>query len=104
MGDLVRGVGSSFITLILKVSDPSLLGDFRPINLIWCVSKVISKVLANRMKMAMSNVVSEHQSAFLTGRYILDGPLMTNGVLAWAKKRGKKCFCSKLTLIKHTLM
>lgn len=34
-----KGVSSSFITLIPKVSDPSGLNDFRPISLIGCVSK-----------------------------------------------------------------
>ncbi|XP_021995665.1 uncharacterized protein LOC110892830 [Helianthus annuus] len=49
-GFISRGVGSSFITLIPKNSAPSRLGDYRPITLIGVTSKVISKVLANRLK------------------------------------------------------
>ncbi|XP_021996297.1 uncharacterized protein LOC110893498 [Helianthus annuus] len=92
VGRFSAGVGSSFITMIPKVGDPVELSDFRPINLIGIISKVVSKVLANRLKTVMGKVVSETQSAFLTGRNILDGPLMVNEVIAWAKKRGKNVF------------
>ncbi|XP_022030239.1 uncharacterized protein LOC110931140 [Helianthus annuus] len=67
-GRFSSGVGSSFITLIPKVGDPSVLGDFRLINLIGCISKVVSKVLANLLKLVMGKIASEHPSAFLTGR------------------------------------
>ncbi|KAL9999607.1 putative RNA-directed DNA polymerase [Helianthus debilis subsp. tardiflorus] len=90
------GVGSSFLTLIPKVTNPSTLGEFRPISLIGSVLKVVSKVLVNRLKTVMNNLVSEHQSAFLSRRYILDGPLVTNEVIAWAKKREKKIFLFKI--------
>lgn len=34
------------------------VNDFRPILLIGCMYKVLLKVLANRMKMAISQVIS----------------------------------------------
>ncbi|KAJ0892121.1 putative RNA-directed DNA polymerase [Helianthus annuus] len=90
------GVGSSFITLIPKIGDPSNLGDFRPISLIGSIIKVVSKVLANRLKVVLGRIVSETQSAFLSGRYILDGLLMTSEVISWAKKRDRKIFLFKI--------
>ncbi|XP_022024511.1 uncharacterized protein LOC110924832 [Helianthus annuus] len=55
-GIINRGVGSSFITLVPKVSDPVALGEYRPFNLIGVVSKTISKVLANRLKGVMGSI------------------------------------------------
>ncbi|GJV25153.1 putative RNA-directed DNA polymerase [Tanacetum coccineum] len=43
-----RVCNSSFITLVPKVDDPLVIGDFRPISLIGCQYKIIAKVLANR--------------------------------------------------------
>jgi hypothetical protein len=54
---------SSFITLIPKCPEVMAFNDFRPINLIGCISKVISKVLANRLKVVIGSVISEEQSA-----------------------------------------
>ncbi|KAJ0552768.1 putative RNA-directed DNA polymerase [Helianthus annuus] len=76
---------SSFIALIPKINDPLRPSDFRPISLIGCINKVISKVLVNRLKKVISKFVSEEQSAFLTGRNIIDGPLMLNEIIAWLK-------------------
>jgi len=49
-GEIPRGYNASFITLIPKKNNPIDLNEFRPISLVRCIYKVISKVLANRMK------------------------------------------------------
>ncbi|KAJ0923638.1 putative RNA-directed DNA polymerase [Helianthus annuus] len=95
-GIISKGCSSSFITLIPKINDPENLNDFRPINLIGCISKVISKVLANRLKMVIASVISEEQSAYLSDRNILDGPLITNEIISWIKKSKKRAFLFKI--------
>jgi hypothetical protein len=81
-GEISKGCSSSFITLIPKCSDPMSLKDYRPISLIGCISKVISKVLANRLKCVISSSVSEQQLAYISGRSILDGPLVLNELIS----------------------
>nr|GFB24787.1 RNA-directed DNA polymerase, eukaryota [Tanacetum cinerariifolium] len=49
--------------------------DFRPISLIGSLYKVIAKVLANRLVTVLDDIVDEIQSAFVTDRQILDGPV-----------------------------
>ncbi|KAM0036333.1 putative RNA-directed DNA polymerase [Helianthus debilis subsp. tardiflorus] len=52
-GDISLGSGASFIALVPKVNDPVSLNNYRPINLVGVISKVISKVLANRMRVVL---------------------------------------------------
>ncbi|GLT40907.1 hypothetical protein SLA2020_150050 [Shorea laevis] len=57
-GKLVRGLNSSFIVLVPKKDNPVDLKDYRSINLINSLYKIISKVLANRIKKVLSKVIS----------------------------------------------
>nr|GEW78569.1 RNA-directed DNA polymerase, eukaryota, reverse transcriptase zinc-binding domain protein [Tanacetum cinerariifolium] len=69
---------SSFITLISKVANPIHIKDFRPISLIGVQYKIIAKILANRLAKVVDKVVSLEQSAFILGRQIRDGPLISS--------------------------
>ncbi|MCI40696.1 cysteine-rich receptor-like protein kinase, partial [Trifolium medium] len=42
-GKLVKGINNSFIALIPKKDNPAKLNDFRPISLVGCTYKVLSK-------------------------------------------------------------
>ncbi|XP_028121381.1 uncharacterized protein LOC114318646 [Camellia sinensis] len=76
-GRLVRGLNSSFITLVPKKENPVGLSDFRPINIVGSVYKVLTKVLSKKLKIVFPSMISETQSAFLRGRNILD--VLVNG-------------------------
>ena len=59
------------ITLIPKGGDKSLLKTWRPISLICCDIKIISKILANKLKPLIPNLLSNNQ-------YCVDGkPIMS---------------------------
>ncbi|GKV51081.1 hypothetical protein SLEP1_g57759 [Rubroshorea leprosula] len=94
-GKLVRGLNSSFIALIPKKLNAVELKDFRPISLIGCVYKLLAKVLANRLKSVISELVSDTQSAFVGGRQLVDSVLVLNEVVDEVKKRKKPAFVFK---------
>jgi hypothetical protein len=65
-----RGFGKlnqALITLIPKKPDAILVGDYRPISLVHSFSKLFSKLLANRLKFRLGELVRSNQSVFVRG-------------------------------------
>ncbi|GKB50883.1 RNA-directed DNA polymerase, eukaryota [Tanacetum coccineum] len=83
-GKLANGCNPSFIVLIPKKADPLGFSDYRPISLIGCVYKVISKILASRLAKVIPSIIGPNQTAFIEGRQILDGCLVANEILRMA--------------------
>lgn len=78
---LVKGLNSSFITLIPKKESPNGLTDYRPISLVGVVYKILAQVLSRKLKQVLPNVISEVQTTFLGGRNIFDGLMIANEVV-----------------------
>lgn len=89
-GKLTRGINSTFIALIPKIDSPQRINDFRPISLVGSLYKILSKVLANRLKLVMGKIISDSQTAFVKNRQILDGILIANEVVDEARKNKKE--------------
>jgi len=95
-GKLIKGLNSTFIALISKVTSPQRLNNFRPISLVGCLYKVLAKVLANRLHLVVGSVVSDSQSAFVKGKQILDGILITNEAVDEARRMNKELLLFKV--------
>lgn len=79
------------VVLLPKKKDPMKITDMRPISLCNVVSKIFTKVMANRLKVLLGNVVSDTQSAFIPGRLISDNIMVSYEVMHYLKRkrRGK---------------
>ena len=66
-GTLPPSINHTFVALIPKVKNLEQVTEYRPISLCNVIYKLISKVLANRLKEVLPTVIAETQSAFVPG-------------------------------------
>ena len=76
-----KSLNTTFLVLIPKKGGAEDLEDFRPISLLGRLFKLLAKVLANRLKKVLGNVVYVDQNDFVRGRQILDASLIANEVI-----------------------
>ena len=70
-GELSPSQRQAIITLIEKNGkDKRLIKNWRPISLLNIETKILSKVLATRIKSVIKSVIQPYQTAYVPGRYI----------------------------------
>ncbi|XVE89968.1 hypothetical protein DITRI_Ditri20bG0039100 [Diplodiscus trichospermus] len=79
-------LNASFIALIPKCDSPSSLNQYRPISLVSSLYKILAKVLANRLRLVIGEVVDDNQFSFMKGSQILDCSLIANEVIEVMKR------------------
>lgn len=68
----------ALITLLPKCANASSVKEFRPIAYCTVLYKIISKMLANRMKVVLDSIISDSQSTFVQGRLIFDNVVLSH--------------------------
>jgi len=56
-GKLAKGIKTTIIALIPKVENPQKLNDYRAISLVGSLYKILTKVLANQLRLVVSKVI-----------------------------------------------
>lgn len=65
-----------------------------------CQYKIVSKLLARRLKSVLLDLIADNQSAFVANRQILDGVLMASKVVKWVEGTRKKLLLFKVDFAK----
>ena len=80
-GRLLKQWNTENLVLIPKKTNASLPSDFRSISCLNTVYKVISKLLASRLKEILPLMISKSQSAFLPGRLLAENVLLATDLV-----------------------
>lgn len=86
-GHLENDINATNVVLIPKKKVPTSMANLRPIALCNVSYKLISKVLANRMKPMLNLAISPNQSAFIPRRLITDNIMVSFEVLHYVKQK-----------------
>ena len=78
---VLKSFNATFLTLIPKEVGADSPDKFKPIALCNVIYKIISKVIANRLKPILPSLISSEQSGFVEGRHILHGVILVHEVL-----------------------
>eukprot|EP00253_Pinus_taeda_P023411 PITA_23411 len=93
-------LNSIFFTLIPKNDNSEDAKGFRPISLCNVIYKIISSLMAKRLKPLLEKLISPEQTGFVEGRQILDGLVVTQEVIHSMKIKKQKGMMIKLDLLK----
>lgn len=99
-GILSIAMKSTFIVLIPKKEGARELGDYWPISLVTSLYKIISKVLSNRLRQLMREIVYSMQGAFIKGMRIINEILIANECVDVRRKSREKGVVCKLDMEK----
>jgi hypothetical protein len=100
--DMEAVVNNTILVLIPKVKNLQELTHFRPISQCNVLYKICSKVITNRLRTILDDIISEEQSTFVLGRLITDNALVAYECIHYLKrKKGKVGACAvKLDMAK----
>jgi hypothetical protein len=90
LASILKALNATMITLIPKENEAKTHDHYRPIALCNVVYKIISKVIANRLKPLLPTLVSQEQEGFMEGRQIMDNIIHAHEIIHTLKlqKRG----------------
>ncbi|GJY14190.1 RNA-directed DNA polymerase, eukaryota, reverse transcriptase zinc-binding domain protein [Tanacetum coccineum] len=88
-GKMLGELNTIIISLVPKSKNPRKTSDYRPIACCEVIYKCISKVITNRIKKVLKELVDPNQSAFIKGRQICDNILLIQELMngyTWKNK------------------
>lgn len=96
----VREMNHTMIVLIPKKQECESMMDYRPISLCNTIYKIISKVMANRLKKILSKLVVDNQNCFIPGREIADNIILVSEMIHSMHKEKRRGMAIKLDVSK----
>lgn len=84
---MLKKINYTHVTLIPKNKDPTVMIELRLISLCNVIYKICSKVLTNRLKRVLLDIISTNQSAFVPGKLISDNSLVALEIAYYMNKK-----------------
>jgi hypothetical protein len=99
-GQVLQALNATFITLIPKEGKAHHPKKFRPISLCNVIYKLLTKVIARRLKPILPTIISPEKSGYVEGRQILDSVILAHEVIHSLQKTKTPGMLLKLDLSK----
>lgn len=93
-GFMPTRVNATILSLIPKTSTAQTMKDYMPIACCNFLYKVISKVLANRLKIIFPDAIEKNQCTFITERLLLENVLLASVLVNGYHRNGIKEKCA----------
>jgi hypothetical protein len=85
-GRTSTSINKGLITLIPKIGDRAKFSNWRPITLLGNTYKVLVKVFARRIQIALTHIIRPNQTSFMEGKSIIDNTYMAQEALEWVEE------------------
>ena len=91
----IKSLNAAFLVLIPKRGNVEDIKDLKLISLVGGLYKILTKVLANKLKRVMGLIISQSQNAFIEGKQIIDVVLLiaNETVDSLLRKKENRLFC-----------
>jgi hypothetical protein len=99
-GKVLPALNVTFLTLIPKEERVTNPKNFKPIALYNVIYKIISKVIALRLKPILPFIISKEQSGYVKGRQIMDNVILVHEIIHSLKSTRTPGMLLKLDLSK----
>jgi hypothetical protein len=86
------------MVLLPKTAEAATIKDFRPISVIHCLGKLVSKILVNRLAPRLPELMHRNQSVFVKGCYIQDNFRFVQATGKLLHARRKPCILFKVDI------
>ena len=97
---ILEAINMANIVMIPKKDGAKLITDFSPISIINLVPKLIAKVLSNRLRAFLPQLISPNQTAFVKGRHIAENFISTREILQHISSSGRSAVFAKIDFSK----
>jgi hypothetical protein len=100
-GSILKYFNATFLVLIPKEKEANTTEKFKPIAICNVIYKIVSKLVANRLKPLLKYIVSKEKGGFVEGRQVLDGIFIAHEIVHSVKKNRKEGMLIKLDMSKE---